>query len=79
MYKPSGSVAFAALPELSSTNVGHVYNITDAFTTTDNFVEGAGKKYSAGENVAIIEVSEGVYKYDVLSGMVDLTDYSTTE
>lgn len=79
VYKPSGSVAFAALPELSSTNVGNVYNITDAFTTTDNFVEGAGKKYSAGENVVIIEVSEGVYKYDVLSGMVDLTDYSTTE
>lgn len=79
VYKPSGSVAFADLPELISTNVGNVYNITDAFTTTDNFVEGAGKKYPAGENVAIIEVSEGVYKYDVLSGMVDLSDYSTTE
>ena len=79
VYKPSGSVAFAALPELTSTNVGNVYNITDAFTTNDNFVEGAGKKYPAGENVAIIEASEGVYKYDVLSGMVDLSDYSTTE
>ena len=54
--------------------VGFVYNITNAFTTNANFVEGAGKSHSAGTNVVIIEHS-GNYKFDVLSGTVDLTPY----
>ena len=78
VYKPAGSIAFIDLPALTSDNEGKVYNITDEFTTTNNFVEGAGKKYSAGQNVVIIKDSEGVYKYDVLSGIVDLSNYSTT-
>ena len=52
--------------------------MTDAFTTTDQFVEGAGKSYPAGTNVAVVLVGED-YKYDVLSGMVDLSNYSTTD
>lgn len=78
VYKPAGSIAFIDLPALTSDNEGKVYNIIDEFTTTNNFVEGAGKKYSAGQNVVIIKDSEGVYKYDVLSGIVDLSNYSTT-
>ena len=73
VYK--GSIPFASLPALAKENVGHVYNITDAFTTTENFVEGAGHEYQAGQNVAVAEVSEGVYRYDVLSQPINLAEY----
>lgn len=78
VYKPAGSTTFAALPAPAANVLGNVYNVTDAFTTTDQFVEGAGKSYPAGTNVAVVLVGEE-YKYDVLSGMVDLSDYSTSE
>lgn len=78
-YKPAGSVAFEALPALSSTEEGKVYNITNEFTTNENFVEGAGKKYPAGTNVVCIDTDDsGTYKWDVLSGFVDLSAYETT-
>lgn len=54
VYKPGGSVAFTSLPAPGSTNEGYVYNVTDAFITTSNFVEGEGKSYPAGTNVVII-------------------------
>ena len=78
VYKPAGSTTFANLPAASADTLGNVYNVTDAFTTTDSFVEGAGKSYPAGTNVAVVLVGEE-YKYDVLSGMVDLSNYSTTD
>lgn len=79
VYKPRGSVAFAELPELSADNVGSVYDISNAFITTEDFIEGAGKSYPAGTNVAIIEPSDGVYKYDVLGGSIDMSDYYTKD
>ena len=78
VYKPAGSTTFAALPAPAANVLGNVHNVTDAFTTTDQFVEGAGKSYPAGTNVAVVLVGED-YKYDVLSGMVDLSNYSTTD
>lgn len=77
VYRPAGSVTFAQLPALTAAHVGEVYDITDAFTTTADFVEGAGISYPAGTDVAIVEPSEGVYKYDAMSGMVDLSNYYT--
>lgn len=74
-YKAKGSVAFASLPALSSSNEGNVYNVTDSFTTTSDFVEGAGKAYPAGTNVVIINTTGSTYKYDVLAGVVDLSGY----
>lgn len=77
-YKAKGSVAFANLPALTATNEGSVYNVTDAFTTTADFVEGAGKSYPAGTNVVIINDGTDAspsYKYDVLPGFIDLSDY----
>lgn len=74
-YKPKGSVAFANLPALQASNEGFVYNVTDAFTTTSDFVEGSGKDYPAGTNVVIINTTGTTYKYDVLSGFVDLSAY----
>ena len=73
-YKAGGSVTFAGLPELSEANLGLVVNVTDAFTTTDNFVDGVGSNFPAGTNVAVIKSGDD-YKYDVLSGFVDLSGF----
>ena len=78
-YKAAGSVTFASLPQLSATEEGKVYNITDAFVTNGNFVEGAGKSYPAGTNVVCIDTGTDVFKWDVLTGMVDLSAYDTAE
>lgn len=77
-YKPQGSVAFASLPALSANIEGYVYNVTDAFTTTADFVEGAGHRHSAGTNVVCVEHGTGVYKWDCLTGAVDLSAYWTS-
>lgn len=75
VYKAKGSVAFASLPSLVAANEGNVYNVTDSFTTTSDFVEGVGNTYPAGTNVVIINTTGTTYKYDVLGGFVDLTGY----
>lgn len=75
-YKAAGSTSFAALPALSAAIEGNVYNISDEFTTDDNFVEAAGTKYPAGTNIVCIKVGEA-YKWDVLAGFVDLSAYET--
>lgn len=71
---PKGNIAsISDLPAPSAETLGWFYNVNDAFTTTDQFVEGAGISYLAGENVAIVEPETGVFKYDVFSGIVDLS------
>lgn len=81
VYKPAGSVAFASLPTPGADNLGNVYNVTDEFTTDDRFVEGTGQEYPAGTNVVVVETSSepATYKFDVMSGFVDLSGYLTTE
>ena len=74
-YKAKGSVAFASLPALASATIGDVYNVTDQFSTTGDFMEGAGKTYSAGTNVVCVDAGEGTKKWDVLAGFVDLAGY----
>lgn len=74
VYKPGGSVAFANLPTADEAHLGLVYNVTDKFTTTDAFIEGAGGKHTAGTNVVVVKSGED-YKYDVLAGFVDLSGY----
>lgn len=78
-YKAAGSVDFASLPALSATEEGKVYNVTDAFSTTEDFIEGAGKSYPAGTNVVCIDTGDETFKWDVLAGMVDLSAYDTAE
>lgn len=68
-FKPGGSLAnISLLPPLTASNLGYVFDVADAFTTTADFLEGAGKEYPAGTNVAIIEPTSGVYKYDIFAG-----------
>ena len=63
VYKVKGSLASASLTSelLTKANEGNVYNITDAFTTTALFIEGAGKKHNAGTNVVVVEATAPVY------------------
>ena len=77
VYKPAGSIAYASLPTPAKAVEGNVYNVTDAFTTDSRFVEGAGKSYPAGTNVVVINTTGTTYKFDVLAGMVDLSNYQT--
>lgn len=79
--KPKGSIPFASLPALTAANLNNMYDITDAFTTTADFVGGAGKNYPAGTNVAIINTgtdANPVYKYDTYVGVHDLSAYWTS-
>lgn len=75
-YKAAGSTTFADLPALAAAIEGNVYNISDEFTTNENFVEAAGTKYPAGTNIVCIKVGDD-YKWDVLAGFVDLSAYET--
>lgn len=76
-YIAKGSVAFASLPELSAAKVGDVYNVNDQFQTTADFVEGAGKTYSAGTNVVCVD-NDGK-KWDVLAGFIDTSNFVTPD
>lgn len=78
VYKAAGSVVFASLPTLGKAIEGNVYNVIDTFTTTSDFVEGAGISYPAGTNVVCINTSDTTYKWDVLAGFVDLSGYQPT-
>ena len=75
-YIFKGSIDFASLPAtLASTMVGYVYNINEQFTTDSRFIEGSGKVYPAGTNVAIADVGSAGspdLKFDVISSFVDV-------
>ena len=70
IYKVKGSVAFADLPA-GGMQEGYVYNITDAFTAGNTFVENErGKKYPAGTNVVYTEQG-----WDAMAGVYDFTEF----
>ncbi len=78
VFQFGGSVAFANKPSASADYVGFIYNITDSFTTTADFIEGAGHNYPAGTDIAIVNVGTDQspsYKYDVYTG--NLEGYQT--
>lgn len=62
--RPMGTVTFANLPAVSSASAGDMYNISDEFVTTSDFVEGAGITEPAGSNV--YKTVAG--KWDILAG-----------
>lgn len=61
---PMGTVTFAQLPDLSAAQDGWMYNVSDKFTTTTDFKEGAGHAVAAGSNV--YKTADG--KWDILAG-----------
>lgn len=77
-YKAAGSVEFASLPTPAAGEEGKVYNVSDAFQTNENFVEAAGQSYPAGTNVVCVETAPDTYKWDAISGFVDLSGYATS-
>lgn len=79
VYTPRGSIQFANLPQPQEGNKGYVYNVLDAFTTTEAFIEGAGHSYGAGTNIVCVVAGSGSYKWDVLAGIIDLTELTADE
>ena len=78
-YKPGGSAPASKFAEApSADDEGKVYDASEGFSTNEHFVDGLEKNYPAGTNVVAIK-QEDIYKWDVLSGFVDLTDYAKTE
>ncbi len=78
VYRPAGSCASTELPELEAGVVGNVYNVTNTFTTDARFIE-EGVEVKAGSNVAVVEVAEGEYLFDVLAGFIDMSGYLTED
>lgn len=69
-----GAVTFATLPALSAQNLNKFFLVTDSFTTTSDFVVGAGVTMPADSHIAIINTGTTavpVYKYDDFGGFVD--------
>lgn len=82
-YKAQGSKAASDLTSvlLVKANEGYVYNLSNKLEITDSnkslFVENLKGSYPAGTNVVVVNVG-GAYKFDVIAGFVDLTEYAKT-
>lgn len=70
--KYKATVAFADLPAVANAKGGDVYNISDDFVSTADFLEGEGKSFPAGTNVARMT---GTAKWDILAGSVDVSGF----
>ena len=93
VYRIQGTIDFNELPEPTEDQEGFVYNIRDAFTTNDSFMEGAGKKCPPGTNVVVVvktpgveeDLSKGIVgvpavcKWDVMAGTMDMSPYAKIE
>lgn len=78
---PKGSTTFSSLPNPAVSNLGWMYNVTDAFVIDSKFVEydaSNPKSYPGGTNVLVVNTGNDVYKYDVQSGFIDLSTYYNT-
>lgn len=77
IWHPSGSKTVSELTSdlLVQANVGNVYKITNSGVTTDLFIEGAGITINAGDNAVVVYASENTFKFDLQSGVVDLSGY----
>ncbi len=82
VYRPGGTIASDQLDEtlLTKDNLGKVYNLSNSFNTSENFVDNDGevKAYPAGTNVVVISTGAEEYKFDVLAGFIDLSPYAKT-
>ena len=69
VYKFKGCLNFAELPT-EGMKAGDTYNVKDEFETTEKFVDGAGKTYPKGTNVAY--TGDG---WDCLAGIYDFSGF----
>ena len=82
-YKAQGSKLANQLTSslLAAANEGYVYNLSDKLEITEAnkslFVENVKSSYPAGTNVVVVKVGSA-YKFDVIAGFVDLTEYAKT-
>lgn len=66
------------LPVPSASTQGQLFYLTEAGTTTSDFVDGAGISIPAGTTIGIVEVN-GQYKYDTFGQMIDLSTLATKD
>lgn len=69
------TVEFKNLPEPTMQNVGYVYHIINAFTTTDKFLVGEGIDKPAGISVMCTKNENNIYQYSIIEGITDMTGY----
>lgn len=76
-----GSTDIAGLPALAvAANAYKMYNVTEGFSTTGQFLEGADKSYPAGTNVVVIPNSAGTaYVFDIYTGSFAVSALTATE
>ena len=74
VYKVKGGALMSTLPNPTKASIGDVYNMQEDFTTTDDFVEGAGHYCPVGTNVVCVAES-GTQRWDILGGTFNLTPY----
>lgn len=83
VYSAGGSIDSPESSLLSEENIGKVYNVSNEFSIDDDtmFVDQVGNSYPAGTNIVVVADGSSTYGYrfDVLSGFVDLSDYVTSE
>lgn len=79
VYEPHGDITCAELTSdmLVPANVGNLYTVSDSGTTSNLFVQGAGKTINAGDSVAVIVAGPNVYKFNLMPGIVDLSSLQT--
>ena len=64
VYTLKGSKKFAELPSLQEVRRGWVFDISDDFVTTDDFIEGAGISCAAGTNIVAVYADDSKYSKD---------------
>lgn len=76
-----GSIPASSLAGLAvEANSHKMYNVTEKFTTTSAFKEGAGKSYPAGTNVVVVPNGAGTgFLIDVYTGVFEVAALTTTE
>lgn len=79
VYKPHGDLACADLTAdlLISANVGNIYTMSDGGTTSNLFMQGAGKPIVAGNTVGIVQAGADLILYNLMGNMIDLHNYQT--
>jgi hypothetical protein len=78
---PCGSLTFEELPDLADVKRGWMYNVSNEFTTTEDFLGGADFYYPSGTNVCAV-LNNGTLKWDCfggeMSGYIMKRDFDAT-